>query len=188
MTITFILASIRQQRQSEKPAFYLADLLKQRGHQLDFFDLREARLPLFDDSPEQMNLPAVRQLKESIAQTDAVVAVFPEYNHSYGSAFKNAIDFLRDREFMHRPLGLVAVSNGQVGGARALVAARGTLPTLGAVIVPTAVQVPLVETTFPDATTCTSEKTIGQLNRMIDELEAYAPALASVRQQLSRPS
>jgi NAD(P)H-dependent FMN reductase len=50
---------------------------------------------------------------------DAFVLVAPEYNHGYSAVLKNALDWLYP-EFDHKPVGLVGVSSGQVGGARAI--------------------------------------------------------------------
>ena len=187
MIITLILGSIRPTRESEKPAYYLSNLLQARGHEVRFLDLREMKLPVFDSSAEQLALPEVQRLISSILESDATIAVFPEYNHTYSSAFKNAIDFLLKREFLHQPLGLVAVSNGLVGGARAISLARASLPTLGAIIMPTAVTIPLVQEAFLDHTACANPKIDGMMQAMITEIEAYAPALKTVREQLAQP-
>lgn len=184
MNISLILGSIRPNRESEKPAYYILDLLKQAGHTVDFLDLRELNFPLFADTPEQMALPAVQRFIESMRTTDGVIMVFPEYNHSYGSAFKNALDYMRHREIMHKPIALVGVSDGQYGGVRALAAARASLPTFGAIILPTVVPVPLSKTTFTDAKTCTDPKVVSAIQKMLQEMETYAPLLQEARKQL----
>lgn len=184
MKIALIVGSIRPDRESIKPAEFIRGLLEKAGHQVTWLDLRELALPLFDSSDEQMALPAVRQFIAGITETDGCIAVFPEYNHTYGSAFKNALDFLRQREFMHRPLGLVSVSNGAIGGARATFAARGSLPTLGPILLPTNVLIPNMPAPFPTSQSCADEKVLGQITRLIQEMEVYAPLLAQARAQL----
>jgi len=185
MHIALIIGSIRPGRHSHKPALYIEGLLKQAGHSVERLDLQELNFPLFNDTPEQTNLPAVQHFISTILGAEGVIIVFPEYNHSYGSAIKNGLDFLRHRELMHRPVGLVGVSDGTIGGARALAAARGSWPTLGAVILPTVATVPLVPTTFPTAEHCTDAKTDGMIKRMIQEMEVYAPAFIPIRAQLT---
>jgi NAD(P)H-dependent FMN reductase len=183
MHVALILGSIRTERLSERPALYLKKQLEDAGHTVNFLDLRELDIPLFADAPE---VPAgATRFIEGITSAEAIIIVTPEYNHSYSSALKSAIDYLRKREFLHRPVAVVGVSDGLVGGARAIAALRASLPTLGAVFVPTAVALPETQVIFPDATTCTSEKTRSQFTAMLRELEAYAPALSQVRQTLT---
>ena len=184
MNITLILGSIRPERQSIKPALYLQKKLEAAGHQITFIDLKELNLPVFNDTPEQTESTSAKTLVQSVVEADGIILVTPEYNHTFGSATKNALDFLRHREFMHKPLGLVAVSNGAIGGARAIVALRGTVPTIGAVILPTAVQVPLVEEAFLDSKSCSNPRIDEQMNSLVKEMSAYAPALQEVRKQL----
>ncbi|MEI6478311.1 MAG: NAD(P)H-dependent oxidoreductase [bacterium] len=184
MNVTLILGSIRSDRQSHKPALYFRDLLMQAGHQVDYLDPKELGIPLFDDGPEQKESQPVTRLKQSVLGADVIVLVFPEYNHDVSATMRNTLAYLRDRELMHRPVGLIGVSNGQIGGARALYAAKASFPTLGGVMLPTAVQVPLVQDSFPDEYTCTDEKIKKGMDQLIREISAYGPALIQVRSQL----
>jgi len=186
MNIALILASNRPERQSNKPAFYIAEKLRAAGHTVDFLDLMTLDLPLFNDSPERINTEQVQHFKKSIVAADGYIAVVPEYNHQPSSSFKNAIDYLRNREFMNKPMGLVGVSDGQIGGARAIFVMRGSLPTFGTILLPTAVQVGPVQDIFPDEKTCTSPKVEGSINKMLRELELYVPALATIREELAK--
>jgi NAD(P)H-dependent FMN reductase len=183
MHIAIILGSIRTTRLSERPAYFVKDMLKNAGHQVTFLDLRELQIPLFADDPEVPE--GARIFTEAIVAADAIVIVTPEYNHSYSSALKNAIDFLRKREFMHKPVGCIGVSDGLVGGARALLVLRATLPTLGAIITPTVVALPQAQNIFPDNNTCTNERTLSALKELIRELEVYGKALSEVRRELA---
>ena len=185
MNITLILGSIRPGRESVKPARYFATKLTSAGHTVDFIDLKELDIPLFNNMPEKGELPAVKRMLDSVNASDAIALVFPEYNHDVSSTMRNALSFLRKREFMHKPVGLVSVSNGQYGGVRALYAAKASFPTLGAMVMPTVVAVDTVATSFPDETTCTNPKIDGMLDTLVKELAAYAPALSQVRQQLA---
>jgi chromate reductase len=186
MNISLILGSIRPNRESEKPARFIATQLEAQGHTVDFLDLRELNFPVFADTPEQTTLPSVRRFIKSMIDTDGVIMVFPEYNHTYGSAFKNALDFMRNREIMHKPVGLVSVSNGMSGGVRAAFAARASLPTFGAVLLPTAVSIPNMPAPFPDSSACTDPKVAGMIASLLREMNIYAPHLKEAREQLKQ--
>ena len=185
MHITLILGSVRQNRESAKPAAFIEAKLKEAGHTVNFVDLLDLALPVFDDAPEQYLLPGAIRLSQAITEAEGIVLVFPEYNHDMGSGLRNAFSYLRKREFSHRPVGLAAVSNGQYGGVRALYAAKASLPTLGGIMLPTVVSVDTVQTAFPDATTCTNPKIKGAIAGMLKELAAYGPALTQVRAALA---
>ena len=64
---------------------------------------------------------AVRELKEKIADTDALLLVSPEYNHSIPGGLKNAIDWVSrpaadiGRVFGGCPVGVMGASQGQGG-------------------------------------------------------------------------
>jgi NAD(P)H-dependent FMN reductase len=65
--------------------------------------------------------PSVRELKEKIAGTDALLLVSPEYNHSIPGVLKNAIDWISrpaadiSRVFGGCPVGVIGASTGQGG-------------------------------------------------------------------------
>jgi len=65
--------------------------------------------------------PAVRELKEQIANTDGLLLVSPEYNHSIPGVLKNAIDWVSrpaadiGRVFDGCPVGVIGATPGQGG-------------------------------------------------------------------------
>jgi NAD(P)H-dependent FMN reductase len=63
--------------------------------------------------------PNVQKWSEIAYKADAYVIVTPEYNHGYPAVLKNALDWLY-LEFDHKPVALVGVSDGLVGGARVI--------------------------------------------------------------------
>ena len=125
MNIPVILGSVREGRLSEKPAKLMVEKLKQAGAESQLVDFKELPLPFLDSLEEPSDLnkvypyPNVQKWSAIADAADAFIFVIPEYNHSYPGVLKNALDWLYP-EFDHKPVGLVGVSNGQVGGARAL--------------------------------------------------------------------
>jgi NAD(P)H-dependent FMN reductase len=123
MNIPVILGTVRKGRLSIHPANLLVEKLKQAGHESQLVDFAQIPLPFMDSEIEPSKLdkkypyPNVQKWSEIADAADAFVIVTPEYNHGYTAILKNAFDWLYP-EFDHKPVGLVGVSNGPVGGAR----------------------------------------------------------------------
>jgi len=125
LNIPVILGSVREGRLSEAPAKYFVEKIKAAGHQSQLVDFKELPLPFIytpkEPSEYQRQYPDenVRKWSAIADAADAFVLVVPEYNHGYPAVLKNALDWLFP-EFEHKVVGLVGVSNGAVGGARAI--------------------------------------------------------------------
>jgi len=134
LNIPVILGSVREGRNSEKPAKFLVEKIKATGHTSELVDFKELPLPFLDSKEEPSDLnkvypyPNVQKWSAIADAADGFVIVVPEYNHAYPGVLKNALDWLYS-EFDHKPVGLVGVSNGQVGGARAIEHLRPVIET-----------------------------------------------------------
>lgn len=85
------------------------------------------RLPLFDEDLEAQGIPAeVTQLKELIANADAVVIACPEYNKAPPGVLKNALDWLSrgGAPWKGKPVAIVSAAAGRAGGERTQFALR----------------------------------------------------------------
>jgi chromate reductase len=80
-------------------------------------------IPLYNEDTQAAGFPdAVTRLGQQIAQADAVLFVTPEYNYSIPGVLKNAIDWvsrLPGQPFAGKPAGIIGVSPGNTGTARA---------------------------------------------------------------------
>ena len=118
----------------------------QGGFEVEFVDLAEVDLPLFDEP----NHPIARQYthphtvawSETVERADAFVFVIPEYNHSYNAAIKNALDYLHT-EWNYKPVGFVSYG-GVAAGTRAMTALKPVVSALRMFPVVEAVNVPFV--------------------------------------------
>lgn len=125
LNIPIILGSVREGRKSEAPARYILEKVKAAGHNTQLVDFKEMPLPFFNSALMPVQLkgkypdPNIQKWSEIAYQADAFVIVTPEYNHGYPGVLKNALDWLY-LEFDHKPVGLVGVSDGLVGGARVI--------------------------------------------------------------------
>jgi len=124
LKIAVILGSTREGRFGEKPArWILGELEKRPGVAAELLDLRDYRLPFFDQpvSPGWISEPykdaAVARWTKEVAAQDGFVVVAPEYNRGVGGEMKNAFDWVY-REWNRKAVGFVGY--GVVGGARAV--------------------------------------------------------------------
>src|SRR4029453_11805386 len=77
-------------------------------------------LPLFNADQEADPPAVVREFKEAIAKSDAVLFVTPEYNRSVPGVLKNAIDAASrpygKSAWTGKPAAVISVSTGAIGG------------------------------------------------------------------------
>jgi NAD(P)H-dependent FMN reductase len=125
LNIPIICGSTRQERRSILPARYLVTKLQHEGIDTMLVDFTQLPLPLMDtpvppsDLKKQYPDANVQQWSSIADKADAFIIVTPEYNHGYPATLKNALDWLYT-EFRYKPVGLVGVSDGLVGGARVI--------------------------------------------------------------------
>lgn len=72
-------------------ALRTAQQLVPEGMTLEIFDL--SGIPMYNQDREEDMPRPVQELKNKIAQADAVLFVTPEYNYSFSGVLKNAIDW-----------------------------------------------------------------------------------------------
>ena len=96
-------------------------------------------LPLFDADLEGDGDPAVRHLRESIADADAVLFVTPEYNGSVPGVLKNAVDWASrprgEAALLGKTVAVAGASTGQFGALWAQQDLRRILGIAGARVV-----------------------------------------------------
>jgi chromate reductase len=98
-----------------------ANELVQKEAGLEIFDLEG--IPSFNQDLEE-NIPErVREFKQKIRASDAILIATPEYNYSVPGVLKNAIDWASrppgDNAFAGKPVAVMSVYTGMLGGARA---------------------------------------------------------------------
>ncbi len=96
-------------------------------------------LPAFDADLEGDELPAVRHLRDSIADADAVLFVTPEYNGSIPGVLKNAVDWASrpkgEAALVGKTVAVAGASTGQYGALWAQQDLRRVLGIAGARVV-----------------------------------------------------
>ena len=117
------------------------------GGSVTHIDLRDYRLPIFDQDEEAANGKPdnARALKQLMRDHHGLLIASPEYNSSVTAALKNTIDWV-SRSDDGDPFPLVALrgtvvalmsaSPGALGGLRGLVHLRSILANLGCIVLP----------------------------------------------------
>jgi NAD(P)H-dependent FMN reductase len=186
LTIPVVLGSVRQNRHSERPARLLVERLRGLGHHAPLVDLRELDLPIYGQRADQDGLPAVAALQAAAAGADAMVWLTPEYNHSFTSATKNAIDFLH-AELRRKPMAVCGLSGGNLGGVRAVEQLKLVLIEMHAVPIRDSVYFSDARTIFDDRGGLQRPEYLGRIDDMLAELAWYARVLTWGRAQVPLP-
>jgi chromate reductase, NAD(P)H dehydrogenase (quinone) len=109
------------------------------GTAVDSMDI--GALPHYNEDVEHEAIPqSIAAARASIAQSDAVIIVTPEFNHGLPGVLKNALDWLSRPAFTScmqgKPVFFVTLSPGALGGVRAQYQLRETLASMLCRLVP----------------------------------------------------
>jgi chromate reductase len=116
--IAVIVGSIRADSLNKKLAKNL-EALAPEGTEFLYADI--STLPLFNQDVESANYPeAAQAIKDIVAESDAILFVTPEYNHSFTGVLKNAIDWVS------RPWGVNSWGDKLTGIVGASISPNGT--------------------------------------------------------------
>ena len=186
LNIPVVLGSVRQGRKSIFVANLMVDKLMAAGISTQLVDFKQLPLPFFD-SPELPNKlypnyphPNVQTWSGIADAADAFVIVAPEYNHGYSGVLKNALDWLY-KEYEHKVVGLVGVSSGQVGGARAIEQLRPIMENFSMYAIRETVMVTNVQDVFDENGKLLDEKFLKSIDGLIKSLSFSATAMQEAR-------
>lgn len=192
MALTFVslYGSVRSDRQGIKLARFLNTQVKARGHDLDFIDALEYRLPLLDrmykEYPKGEAPAPLEELAEIIRGADGFLIVSGEYNHGIPPALKNLLDHFLE-EWFFRPSAIACYSAGSFGGVRAAMQLRSTLGELGMPSISSIFAVPRVQSAFGEDGTPQDPAWERRAGRFLTEFEWWAEALAEARRTKGVP-
>ena len=115
--VAVLVGSLRKDSVNRKMANALVNLAPS-PLQLTIVEI--GNLPLYNMDHEADPVPAVREFREQIAQSDALLFVTPEFNRSVPGALKNALD-VGSRPYGKsvwngKPGAVISVSPGAIGG------------------------------------------------------------------------
>lgn len=182
--IAIIVGSTRPGRLGPQVADWVLQHATQRSDaEFELVDVMDLSLPLLDEAvPPSMGQYENEHTKNWAAKAaafDGFIFVTAEYNHSIPAALKNAIDYLY-AEWNNKVAGFV--SYGSAGGVRAVEQLRQVMAELQIADVRVAPFLSLGEDFEKYSVFKPREHQHKSLDKMLDQLLAWAPALKTVRQ------
>jgi NAD(P)H-dependent FMN reductase len=138
--IIAICGSLRVGSHTRKALEVAIAAVRKVGGEVEVVDLRESRLPPFDDGPSRETPEALR-FTEQVKAADGLLIATPVYHDSYSGPLKNALDYLY-KELLDKVAALVAVGGGRVGQGQALEHLRAVFRETGAWVLPRQVAIP----------------------------------------------
>ncbi len=179
MKILFFAGALRADSCNKKFVREAMRLMEAKGgYQVEFVDLKDYPMPVYDGDIElATGIPeSVKKLGEKIRAADALVLSTPEYNGSIPGILKNVIDWLSREKAVSlngKPLLLLAASPGALGGVRSLWHTRQPLEVLGVHVFPGMMGLPNAYNAFDDKLHLKEEKTVQQLQKLLDQYSAH---------------
>ena len=153
MHISILSGSTRINRQSHRAALGLARIINAGGqHTAEILDLAEYHFPMLEEVLHRHPNPpeGLADFASRIQESDGFLFISPEYNGSYTAALKNAVDYLKEKEFAEKVIGVVSVSTGMLGGIRAALAMQQLVLGIGAYPIPQMLPVAQVSQRFDE--------------------------------------
>lgn len=186
--LQIVIASTRPGRVGAPVAAWFTAVARRHGaFEVEVTDLADLGLPLLDE-PNHPRLGRyehdhTKAWSATIAGSDAVAFVMPEYNHSFNAALKNALDYLY-REWNHKAAGFVSYG-GVSGGTRSVQSLKPVLGALQMYPVVQAVNIPHVAQYVDEGDFQPPDELAGAAEAMLDELARVTEALIPLRADLS---
>lgn len=128
--IAALVGSNRKDSFNKKLALYMQ---KRYRATVEIEILPIEKLPMYNQDDELTPPEIVTEIKKKVADSDGVLFVTPEYNHSIPAFLKNAIDWFSrvDKVMAGKPVMIVGGSPGVLGTARAQMHLRQILNSPG---------------------------------------------------------
>jgi chromate reductase len=130
------------------------------GAQVTVVELADFNMPIFNEDDEAAHgIPeGAMAFKKLLIEHDGFLLASPEYNSAYSALLKNSIDWASRMSEGEKPLqayrgkvaGIMAASDGALGGLRGLVSVRMLLENLGTMVLP-------------------GQKAVGKVSSLLDE-------------------
>ncbi len=179
MKVLGISGSLRRESHNTKLLRAAAELLP-GDVELELWDGLRAVPPYDEDDDVEPAPAAVTQLRDAIADADAILFATPEYNHSVPGQLKNAIDWasrpLATNPLRNKPVAVVGASIGAFGAVWAQAELRKVLAATGARVVDGEVAIGHAHTRFGEDGRLEDDALREQLGEVVDALVAVTRA------------
>jgi chromate reductase, NAD(P)H dehydrogenase (quinone) len=152
--------STRTDSYNKKLVREAAEKAQAMGAKVTVIDLRDFPMPLYDADLEiKDGMPVnAKKLRQIILEHDAMIIASPEYNASMPAILKNAIDWTSRTEdgkssnaaYKGKKFAIMSATPSRRGGVHALSHLRLVLEDLGAIVVPSQIEISRVFESTPE--------------------------------------
>src|SRR5438876_1645952 len=176
-----IIGTPRQGRLTEPAAnFVFGEVSKRNDIETELIDIRKIPVRM-DDAGEALKNS---QFSATVARSDGLILVVPEYNHSFPGLLKHVLD-TNLKEYIHKAVGICGVSAGPFGGARMIESLIPVLRELGLVAIFWDVYFGTAGKLFDPATgKITDSAYVRRLEKFLNELVWMARTLRHARENI----
>lgn len=137
MKIVAILGSISEKSNNRKLAKFIIDRYKDKFN-IELLTLEN--IPMFNEDTEFDTNKAIENFRDKVENSDGLIFITPEYNHSIPGVLKNALDWASrgDRVMLGKPAMIVGASTGVMGTVKGQMHLRQVLNSggVGAITMP----------------------------------------------------
>ena len=181
MYIPIILGTAREGRRSASVANYLLKEVKEKSKELEteIIDVKDYFEGFTDDKKESK---IVQSFSEKISKADGLIIIVPEYNHGYPGELKLMLDMLY-KEYAKKPVGMCGVSNGFLGGSRAIEQLRQVAIEFHMTPIMEAIYFTSVQNLFDENGNIKDESYSKKISVFMQELLWYAKVLKKGREE-----
>lgn len=170
MKIVILVGSLRNNSYNKSLAIDIQERYKDK-FESEILPIGE--LPLFNEDIELTPPKIVIELRKKIKESDGIMIITPEYNHSVPGVLKNALDWFSRVEtvMVNKPSMIMGASTGRFGTVRCQAHLRLILNStgVGTINLPgNEIQISNVEDKIDSTGKLIDESTIKLLNRRID--------------------
>lgn len=172
--ILVVIGSARKGRVADKVLGYVQEeIAKREGVEVTVADLAELNLPFFNNenspiSPDYtITDPQVAAWSKMVQNSDSVLFITPEYNHTLSAIQKNALDSL-GADWVNKPV--TAVAYGWSGGSLAVLTLREVLENLKADTKHDIAQLGFMKDLNPDGTILDDASVRAQIAMTVDTI------------------
>lgn len=167
LKVSVILGTKRKGNQTQKAARFVHKV----GENIEEIDVKLVDIQDFDFPFDGYTGEAENEeFTKIIHNSDALFIVMPEYNHGFPGSLKRALDSVRLKNYIHKPVALAGVSSGRWGGVRGIESFVPLAREYGMIVSFTDVQFPQIKDLFDEQEEIQDEKYIERVKRSYDEL------------------
>jgi NAD(P)H-dependent FMN reductase len=177
--ISIFLSSTMINSNGKRVFSWLKEALEGKGHNVFCVDpLEYPDLQVFKERYDKSEgrLETLKKVSEELTNSDAIILLVAEYNHSFTGALKNSLDTFRP-EYRGKPFGIISYSTGGFGGVRAATQVRTIIPELGGITIPNTLPISKVKDVLDENGKLTDNSYQEKLDKFIEVLEYYADKL-----------